>query len=167
MRNLLVAAIEGVVTQVADNGYPRFSLALQPESGDPIGLYLNAESGADLGDQAPSSFEGQNVVAYYITVDDPQLVNVATASGAPVFPEDTIPPSAEDVTVTGVLSGADATTSSDLPDIISVTDTSGAAQQFEIFITPELVAVNGQTVSVMYRPGQRYEITLMRVATTE
>jgi hypothetical protein len=92
---------------------------------------------------------------------------VATASGAPVFPEDTIPPSAEDVTVTGVLSGADATTSSDLPDIISVTDTSGAAQQFEIFITPELVAVNGQTVSVMYRPGQRYEITLMRVATTE
>jgi hypothetical protein len=154
--------VDGVVTQVADNGYPRFSVAVQPESGEPVALYLNAESGADLGGQEPSSFEGQSIVAHYTTADDPLIVDVVNASGAPVLGEN-IPPSSEDLTVTGALSGAEATTSSDLPDVITVTDAAGAAHTFEIYITPELVAVNGQQVTVRYRLNQRLEITLLRV----
>lgn len=154
--------IDGVVNQVEDNGYPRFAIAVQPESGEAVGLYLNAESGADLGGQEPSSFAGQTVVAYYTTADDPLIVDVVNASGAAVFGE-SIPPSAEDLTITGALSGAEAATSSDLPGVITITDAGGAARAFEIYITPELAAVNGQQVTVRYRPNQRREITLLRV----
>lgn len=154
--------IDGVVNQVEDQGYPRFTFAVQPESGEPVGLYLNAESGADLGGQEPSSFAGQPVVAYYTTADDPLIVDVINANGVAVFGEN-IPPSAEDLTVIGMLSGAEATTSSDLPGVITITDAAGAALTFEIYIMPELVAVNGQQVTVRYRPSQRREITLLRV----
>ncbi len=154
--------VDGVVSQVADDGYPRFTVAVQPESGEPVGLYLNAESGADLGGQEPSSFAGQSVVAYYTSADDFLIVDVINASGAAVFGEN-IPPSSEDLTVTGALSGAEATTSSDLPDVITVTDAAGAAHTFEIYIMPELVAVNGQQVTARYRPNERREITLLRV----
>ncbi|GAM96921.1 hypothetical protein U91I_00542 [alpha proteobacterium U9-1i] len=154
--------IEGVVNQVEDQGYPRFTFAVQPESGNPVGLYLNAESHADLGGKEPSSFAGQPVIAYYTTADDPLVVDVVNASGAAVFGEN-IPASAEDLTVTGALIGAEATTSSDLPDVITVTDAAGAAHTFEMYIMPELAGANGQQVTVRYRPNERREITLLRV----
>ena len=132
-------SVEGVITQVADSGYPRFNVAIQPEGGEPVGLYLNAESGVDLGGQEPSSFAGQSVVAYYTTADDPLIVDVINASGAVLLGEN-IPPSAIDLTVTGTLSGAAATTSSDLPDVVTVTDAAGAILSFEVYIWPELVA---------------------------
>ncbi len=154
--------VSGFVAQVADIGHTRFNVAIQPEGVEPVGLYLNAESGADLGGQEPSSFAGQSVVAYYTISDDPLIVDVINASGA-VLLEENIPPSAIDLTVTGTLSGAEATTSSDLPDVVTVTDAAGAILRFEVYMT-QLVALNGQQVTIRYRPNERREITLLRLA---
>jgi hypothetical protein len=152
--------VEGAA-QVEDGGYPQFTVTVQPDSGDPVSLYLNAEGDADLGSEEPGSFSGKTVIAYYTTNEDLHLLDMNSATGAAVLPIGP-PPSAEDRTITGTLSGADAPTSSDLPDIITITDAQGVARQFEYYVTPELVAVNGQQVTARYRAGERREVTLLR-----
>jgi hypothetical protein len=153
--------IDGVVTLVEDGGYPQFTVTVQPETGEPLALYLNAESGADLNTQQPGSFSGQTVTAYYTTADDPLLIALQSSNGAPIVTPDGPALANDDQTITGVLSGADAVTNSDLPDIVTVTDAQGAAHNFEYYITEAMVAANGQQVTARYRPGVRHEITLL------
>lgn len=156
------ARIDGVA-QVEDGGYPQFTVTVQPESGEPLALYLNAEGGADLGGQEPSSFSGQTVTAYYATSEDLLLLDVAAAGTRAAAPADGTPaPQPDDQTITGVLSGADAVTNSDLPGGVTITDAQGAVHSFEHYVTPDLVALNGQQVTARYRPGERREITLLR-----
>ncbi len=156
--------IDGAVTQVEDGAYPLFTVTIQPESGAPIALYLNAEGGADLNSQQPANFSGQNVIAYYTTTEDLALTDLRTAAGASLLPADTPAPAADAPSITGVLSGAEAVTASDLPDVITVTDAQGAARSFEYYITEEIVAANGQQVTARYQPGARNEITLLHPA---
>lgn len=156
--------IEGAVTLVEDGAYPQFTVTIQPESGAPVALYLDAESGADLAGQAPGSFAGQSVIAYYTTTEDLALTDLRTAAGVALLPADGPAPAADALTITGVLSGAGAVTASDLPDVITVTDADGIARNFEYYVTPEIVAANGQQVTARYQPGDRNEITLLHLA---
>jgi hypothetical protein len=156
--------VEGVVTQVEDGAYPQFTVTIQPESGAHVALYLNAESGADLNGQAPASFAGQSVIAYYTTAEDLALTDLRTAAGVALLPADGPAPATDALTITGALSGAGAVTASDLPDVITVTDADGIARNFEYYITPEIVAANGQQVTARYQPGERHEITLLHPA---
>ncbi len=156
--------IDGAVTQVEDGAYPQFTVTIQPESGAPVALYLNAESGADLGGQEPGSFAGQDIIAYYTTTEDLALVDLRTAAGATLLPADGPAPTADALSISGTLSGAAAVTAGDLPDVITVTDAGGIARNFEYYVTPEIVAANGQQVTARYQPGERNEITLLHSA---
>jgi hypothetical protein len=153
--------IDGVVTQVEDGGYPQFTVTIQPEAGESLALYLNAESGADLNNQEPGSFSGQTVIAYYTTADDPLLIALQSTSGAPIVAPDGPALANDDPTITGVLSGADAVTNSDLPDVVTITDGQGAVHNFEYYITEAMVAANGQQVTARYRSRVRHEVTLL------
>ncbi|MBT7038733.1 MAG: hypothetical protein HN921_02715, partial [Bacteroidetes bacterium] len=53
-------------------------------------------------------------------------------------------------TISGVLSGAESETMSDLPDEIIVTTNEGEKISFKEYITPEIVAANGKEVDVFY-----------------
>lgn len=156
--------IDGAVTQIEDGVYPQFTVTIQPETGAALALYLNAESGADLNGQEPASFAGQNVIAYYTTTEDLALADLRTASGAALLPADGPAPAADALAITGTLSGAGAVTAGDLPDVITVTDADGIALNFEYYVTPEIVAANGQQVTARYQPGERNEITLLHLA---
>jgi len=156
--------IEGAVTLVEDGAYPQFTVTVQPQGGEALALYLNAESGADLEGQQPGSFSGQSVIAYYTTSDDPLLIALQSSTGAPIVAPDGVAPADNLQAITGVLSGATEPTTSDLPDVITVTDAQGRAMDFEYYITDEIVAVNGQQVTARYRPSVRNEITLLHLA---
>ncbi len=156
--------IDGAVTQIEDGGYPQFTVTIQPGTGEPLALYLNAEGGADLDGQEPGTFAGQTVIAYYTTADDPLLIALQSASGAPIVAPDGPALANDDLTLTGVLSGADAVTGSDLPDTVTITDAQGVAHNFEYYITEAMVAANGQQVTARYRPSVRHEITLLHPA---
>lgn len=160
--------VDGVVTQIEAGAYPQYTVTIQPEGGEAVPLYLNVEGGADLNSQELRSFDTLNVTAYYTTTDDPLLISLQSATGASILAPDGAVATDGLSSITGVLSGADAVTDSDLPDVISVTDAQGAAINFEYYVTPDIVAVNGQQVTARYRPNVRNEITLMHpVATTQ
>lgn len=157
--------VDGLVTQIEAGAYPQYTVTIQPEGGgEALALYLNVESGADLNSQELRSFDAANVMAYYTTVDDPLLISLQSAAGAAIVTPDGAVATDGLSEVVGVLSGADAVTGSDLPDVISVTDAQGTAINFEYYVTADIVAVNGQQVTARYRPNIRNEITLMHPA---
>lgn len=157
--------IDGVVSQIEDGPYPQYTIILQPDGGEAVSLYLNAEGGADLGGQTASDFAGQTVVAYYTTADDPVLTDVQTPAGVSLLPADSAAVQGAE-TIAGTLSGADAVTQSDLPDTVTITDAQGTAHTFEFYIPEAMVAANGQQVVAHYRPGVRHAITLLRATET-
>jgi hypothetical protein len=154
--------LDGVVILVEDGGYPQFTVTVRPDNGgEDMTLYLNAESGADLGGQEPSSFADQNVIAYYTTVDNPLLQDMQRPEGQSILPAGGMPAAADSEYVTGTLSGAEAATAGDLPDVVTIADAQGVAHRFELYITESVVAANGQQVRVQYLPAVRHEITLL------
>lgn len=158
--------VDGVVSLIEAGAYPQYTVTIQPEGGEALPLYLNVEGGADLNSQELRSFDTLNVTAYYTTTDDPLLIALQSASGAAILAPDGAAPVDGLSSITGVLSGADAVTGSDLPDVITVTDAQGAVINFEYYVTPDIVAVNGQQVTARYRPNVRNEITLMHPVAT-
>lgn len=152
--------IDGMVISVEDGGYPLFNLTIDPAEADPLTLTLN-DADADLGGASPSEFAGKESVVYYRTVTENSLMDLRQGEQS-LMPEAVAGDQAS--TVTGVLSGAEAPSGGDLPDVITVTDASGAATEFPYFITPEIVAANGQEVTALYVPSDRDLVTYIRAA---
>jgi len=151
-------AVTALVTKVEDGAYPQFTVTATPETGDPLSLYLDAES-ADLGGALPSSFEGQSTTIYYTAALEHHLVDLRQGQRR-LLPE----PTNDNLglSVTGILSGAEEPTAGDLPDTLIVTDAAGQAFAFEYYITPGIVAANGQQVTAVYFDEEERRITLMR-----
>lgn len=158
--------VVGQVTQVEDGGYPRFTIHVQPAGGEPIQLYLDAESGVDLGGRNAGDFVGGRATIYYITSEELDLLEVTNAAGASIMHEDGQAAPTHADTMTGTLSNAQVT-SGDLPDVVTITAAQGAAREFEYFVDDQFAAANGQQVTAYYHAGTREEITLMRAAPAE
>lgn len=154
--------VDGRVIEVEDGGYPQFTVTVQPEGdGAQLLLYLNAEAeGLDLGGTQPAEFRDGPATVYYVTEDELNLLDLRL--DGQTLTEATGEPLAGGDSITGVLSGADAVTGGDLPDLITVTDAGGQARSFEYYITDAIVAANGRQVTAYYSAGQRKRITLMR-----
>jgi hypothetical protein len=66
--------------------------------------------------------------------------------------------------VIGVLEGAAAPTSSDLPDVLTIAAEDGRIVTFEAFVTPEMTVAEGQTVTATYVEDLVRTITKFRPA---
>lgn len=151
------------ITSVTDAGYPMFvvkvSIAGQPA---PLELLLNAEE-ADLGGTAPDAFSGKTATLAYTTVPETSLTDIRL-DGASLLGGEAPAVDPSWSVVTGVLSGADDVTSSDLPGQIEITDAAGAKVRFEYFVDRELVAANGKQVTGYYVTGTTTRVTSMKLA---
>jgi hypothetical protein len=67
-------------------------------------------------------------------------------------------------TVTGILSGANAETTSDLPTKIMITTKSGEKFDFELYINEEMVVANGKEVTAYFDINGRQEITFIKIS---
>jgi hypothetical protein len=157
--------VEGRITQIEDGGYPRYTLHIQPDEGDPLSFYLDDSSQPDLGGaESAGAYEGQRAIVYYKTVELFDLHDMRTAAGVSLIHDDgRAPPPAAD-TITGTLRGAEVS-NGDLPDIVTVTDAQGATREFEFFVDDQLAAANGQQVTAHYYASTRDEVTLVHPAT--
>lgn len=155
-------SITGSITEIEDGAYPLYTVHVTPEGGAPVQFYLNAESGVDLGGAEIASFAGQTATIYFTSTPVSNISDIRTATQVSLVHDVGREVPAEGSTVTGVLSGADAITSSDLPDEITVTDAAGQAHSFEFYVDDRLMAANGQPVTVHYTVDARNEVTLMR-----
>lgn len=140
----------GVIAAMKDAGYPMFSLELDPGGGaERLGLLLNAEE-ADLGGKSPEDWLGQSARVGYTAAEEAFLLDVAVDGRPLLLTDPDVRPAAGVIRLAGVLAGAGAVTASDLPDIVTLTAPDGRTVEFEVYITPDLVGVNGQTVTADY-----------------
>ena len=155
-------SISGVVTGVEAGAYPLFTIHLTPATGEPLALYLNAESGADLGGLPPGAFADQTALVYFTSSERPFLLDLRTAEGRSLLYDDGRGIPTDGAAIVGALSGANAVTTSDLPGAITITSTDGAAQTFEFFVDRRIAAANGRQITAYYDTETRREITLMQ-----
>lgn len=152
--------ITGKVINVEDSGYPLFTvtIALDGDAGE-IDLLANDADLKIAGGMG--SLQGKAVAAQYRNIKEADLIDMRV-DGVSVLGEDSPGRGAKGMTVTGVLSGADSDTTSDLPDTITVTPPDGAPVQFKYYILPEMVAANGKTVEVLYDVREIREIAFIK-----
>lgn len=156
-------SLTGVVTQVEDGGYPRFTVHVTPEGGgEAVVFYLNAESGVDLGGAQPGAFAGRAALIYYTSTELPFLLDIRTTQGRSLLYDDGRGIPTEGASMTGALSGADSVTAGDLPDEIIITAADDQALAFEFFVDRRIAASNGRQVTAYYDIEVRREITLMQ-----
>jgi hypothetical protein len=153
-----------MITAVHDAGYPMFSVtATVAGQAAPLELLLNAED-ADLGGQAAESFNGKSVMLAYKSEPETGLTDIRQGDRS-LFGVDAPKQDPSWTFVTGVLSGAEEITSSDLPGEIVVTSADGAKVSFEYFVGPELKAANGKTVTAYYVTDVVNRVTAIKPVT--
>lgn len=152
------------INSITDAGYPMFVVSAQfPDRATPVEIRLNNED-VDLGGVAYASYVGKDVSLTYVVkaenylfdLRDGDLSLVPRAPGRASHWKE----------VTGVLSGAEQATVSDLPGTIAITDASGAKVEFEYFVSPQIAAANGKQVTAWYAPGAAQYVKSMRPAAT-
>jgi hypothetical protein len=150
------------ILTVTDAGYPMFAVTARVEGyADPVEMLLNHQDSQELNSVEPNDLAGQTVVITVVTQNLPALMSM-TYQGQEVFASPGFGPPADAQSITGVLDGAAAATASDLPDVVTVSAPDGALLALEAYVTPQMVAANGQSVTVQYvvRPTR----SLTRVA---
>jgi len=65
--------------------------------------------------------------------------------------------------VTGTLSGAETVTTSDLPGLVTVTDSAGKQTNFPYYVAPEMMPANGKEVAVYYEVRTENNIVSMEL----
>jgi len=137
------------ILTVIDAGYPMYAVTARAEGyADPIEMLLNHQ-GAEMNGLDPDTMAGQTVVARVITEDRNNLMSM-TFEGQELFASGPVEAPDGAVTVVGVLEGAAAVTASDLPDVVTLTAADGTITPLEVYVSPEMVPANGQTVTAFY-----------------
>lgn len=151
------------ILTVTDAGYPMYAVTARVEGYDgPIDMLLNDQA-ADTGEASPEDFVGQTVVLNVITERRNALAALTFNGQALMEPTDAAADSAA-LTVTGVLEGAAAPTSSDLPDVLTVAAEDGRIVTFEAYVSPEMTVAEGQTVTATYVEDAVRTVTMIRPA---
>ncbi len=136
----------GLIKTVEDGIYPMFVVTMAfPKRGFEETFDLNVESVAiDAG--ALSNAVGKYATFDYTSELKPQLVEMRLDEKPLLGAE--ISPSLK--TVTGILSGAEAVTESDLPGKVTITEDSGKQHDFAYYIPQEMLVANGKNVTAYY-----------------
>ena len=151
------------VLTVTDAGYPMYAVTARVEGYEgPIDLLLN-DQGADMGGLSPDGLAGQTVTLGVIT-ERRNALAALTLNGQPLIEPTDAAVDSTALTVTGILEGAAAPTTSDLPDVLTVAGDDGRIVTFEAFVTPEMTAGEGQTVTATYVEDSVRTITMVRPA---
>jgi hypothetical protein len=108
-----------------------------------------------------SKLRGQYVTLYYVFDESPRLMDMVVecesvlGEYAPEYQQGWDE-------ITGVLSGADEVTSSDLPGEITVSASNGTEMSFEYYVDDAMVAANSKEVTVYYVSDFKNRITYLR-----
>lgn len=139
----------GILAGLEDSGYPRHILTMEfPERQSKADFQLNIEA-IEMDIETLSKLEGKYIKIYYTTEFSNNLMDVQQ-NGKSIFSEEEIEVEENWKSVTGILTGADKVTNSDLPGSILVTPKEGEAVSIELFVDSELVPYNNREVTIFY-----------------
>ena len=150
----------GIIVNVEDGVYPMFIVTIEfPERQMEFDFNLNIESVA-IDSEKLYNLKGSYITFYYVIDDDNNIYDIRF-KGKSLLGEYASQIEGCDE-ITGILSGAEKETNSDLPDDMIVTDENGRKVIFVDFITPEMVEVNGKETTVYYRTRSSETITYIQ-----
>lgn len=155
--------VTGRLEAATDAGFPMYFLTIAQEGAPAKELLWNAMDPTLTGADSIDAVVGQTISVTYET--RPSIDAYAlSANGAELLGMDqaAIPAGTDVKELTGTLSGAAETTAGDLPDEITVTGADGTAVTFQFFISPEIAAVNGQSVTLRYANATEDVVTAVR-----
>lgn len=151
----------GIIKNIEDGQYPMFTITVEfPERQSKADFNLNIEAISQTVEDL-FSLKGKYATLYYTDDSENMLMDIH-------FNKKTLygeyAPELDDSykSITGVLSGAEKETPGDLPSTLYITDSSGNKMVFEEFITSEIVAKNGKTVTAYYYTRYKQSITFLK-----
>lgn len=150
----------GIIANVEDGVYPMFIVTVEfPERQLEADFNVNIEAIANDVEKL-YNLKGSYVTFYYVIEDDNNIYDIRF-QGKSLLGENASEIEGCDE-VTGILSGAEKETNSDLLDEMIVTYENGRKVSFEDYITPEMVGVNGKEITVYYQTRSNETITFIR-----
>lgn len=164
-----VFTVTGEVTKVEDAGYPMFHVIVTPASGAPVEMLWMAEDDSVKvapEDAQPASFQGKQVEVSFSRVASFSLAEISRDGKALLQrePGEGFAMPANVKTITGVLSGPDQLTAGDLPDELTVKDSTGAVVTVQHFIIEDaILKAVGKTVTMSYTDDQDTNLTGIRL----
>lgn len=147
----------GVLISVEDGVYPMFVATVDfPKSANTVSFDLNAAAlGVD--GAALEAMVGKTVSVHYTSDLEPDLYDIKFEGR---FLLGVLEGERDDLeSFTGILKNAGEVTMSDLPGSLTVEAANGEAMAFEYYIDPEMVAVNGKTITAYYAMRGKNVIT--------
>lgn len=150
----------GLLKSVEDSGYPMATLTIEfPERNFTEHFIINLEAVKGVTMNNLNKWVGK-YVAFSYTSDFANTLMDLRVNGKSIFNDNPIEITAETKKITGILKGAKAETSGDLPDKISIVSKDNNLT-FDFFITKEVVNVNGKKVTGFYE--ERVENTIKSI----
>lgn len=151
----------GIVTHIEDGQYPMFVVTIEfPERQAKADFNLNIEEIP----QTTSDFDsllGNYITVYYTDNLENMLMDIHS-NGKTLYGE--YAPEINDSykSITGILSDAENETAGDLPTTITITEANGTKINFKEFITSEIAAKNGETITAYYYMRHNMAITYIK-----
>lgn len=136
----------GLITALEDGAYPMYSVTMEfPKAHLTQSFSLNVES-PSVDTSALEKAVGQYVTFKYTSTLENDLLEMEL-NGKPILDgwKD-----ASLKKVTGILSGADKVTESDLPSSVTVTNQAGTEFHFDYYVSPAMLPANGKEVTAYY-----------------
>jgi len=152
----------GIVKAIEDAQYPMFVVTVEfPEKQTEADFNLNVEAIPQT-EEDLANLQGKHVTLYYVDTSDNILMDIQF-NGKTLYDDEEAPElDSSYKSITGVLSGAENETVSDLPDTIYITTANGNKMAFEEYITPEIVAKNGKIITGYYYMKYDQTITYLK-----
>jgi len=149
----------GLIKAVEDGAYPMYSVTIElPKAHLTQTFSLNVEA-TNIDQTALDKAVGQYVSFDYTSELVPNLIEIEL-NGKPLLNDNTVDGLKK---VTGTLSGAETVTTSDLPGLVTVTDSAGKQTNFPYYVAPEMMPANGKEVAVYYEVRTENNIVSMEL----
>lgn len=151
----------GIIKSIVDGQYPMFIVTVEfPKRQTKTDFSLNVEAISQTVSGLDSLID-TSVSFYYEDTSDNMLMDIHFKNKT-LYGEYAPEIDASFKKITGILSGAESETAGDLPNTIYITDTKGYKMAFKEFITAEIVAKNGKTVTGYYYMKYNQTITYIK-----
>lgn len=148
----------GLITNIEDGAYPIFTITVEfPERNMQHDFYLNIEE-ISLGMDSLYKLIDKYATIFYIIDEENNLYDLKLEDKS-LFGEYAPEEDYSSDKITGILSGAETETTSDLPGKIFVTDENASTIGFDWYIDEMIVKANGKIVTAYYDVSYKEKIT--------
>lgn len=149
----------GRVVGLEDGPYPMFAISIEfPERKLFRDFNLNIEA-ISLNVEELNNLQNQYVTLYYTSELDVNLYDLQLNGKTVLGPDAFLSDNAKEFT--GILTGAEAPTESDLPDKLTITSPEGEPLILKYFVTEEITTANNQEVTAFYSTRTLEKLTYL------